>query len=217
MSRPPSRRLISIVEGDGECAALPILVERMLRHLRRELRVIVDPAYVLCAKDGERITRPYDPGRKIGVEWFVARAAREKPAGILVVVDAEDRCVKREEGQEPLGPHLLERARREAGGMPVAVVVANRMFEAWFLADFQSLRARGHLLPSASFPHWRAPEAVGGCKGWLKDALGRSYAETQDQAAFAGAVSLPLRPAMQRRSPSLWKLFREVDRLSRKP
>ena len=216
MSRPAARRLICVVEGDGECAALPILVGRMLRHLRREQCVQVDPI-VLCAKDGARIARPYDPRRQIGVEWFVARAAREKPAGILVVVDAEDRCLKRGDGEAPLGPHLLERARREAGGIPVAVVVANRMFEAWFLADFQSLRARGHLPASASFPHWRTPEAVGGCKGWLKDALGRTYAETRDQVAFAGVISLPLRPPMQGRSPSLWKLFREVDRLSREP
>lgn len=217
MSRPPAQRLICIVEGDGECAALPILVGRMLKHLRRELRVTVDAEYALCAKDGERIVRPYNPARQIGVEWFVARAVREKPAGILVVVDAEERCVKRkEEGKESLGPHLLGRAQRVAGGIPVAVVVANRMFEAWFLADFQSLRARGHLPSSASFPDWKTPEAKGGCKGRLEDALGRRYRETKDQAELASVTSLPLRPAMQRRSPSLWWLFREVDRLSRK-
>jgi len=210
-----ARPLVCIVEGQGECAALPVLVGRMLTHLRRERRLAVDESRIICTKDGSRIVAPYDPVRQLGVEYFAARAAREKPAAILTVVDAEERCVKRQPGEPPLGPWLLERARSVVGGIPVGVVVANRMFETWFLADFQSLRDRGRFLADADYPDWQTPEQTGGCKGWMKIFMGRTYSETRDQVAFAGDVTLPLSPAMQRRAPSYWKLLREVDRLSR--
>lgn len=209
-------RLVCIVEGDGEVGAVPALVRRILTHLRRERRLDVDAARTICAKCGDRITQPFDRARQIGIEFFVERAAREKPAGILVVVDAEERCVKRSEARlPPLGPALRDRAAQVAGGIPVGVVVANRMFESWFLADFHSLRARGHLPRSARLPRWQAPEELGGCKGILKDLLGRTYSETRDQIRFAEHLSLPLTPRMRSRAPSLWKLFREVDKLSR--
>jgi hypothetical protein len=210
-----ARRLICIVEGQGESVAVPIIVNRILLHLRRHLTLAADPDRVICTKNGDRITEPHDAARQIGIEFFVQRAAREKPGGILVVVDAEDRCAKRGAGLLPLGVELLERAERHAGSIPVGVAVANRMFEAWFLADFHSLRARNHLPPTARLTSWRTPESLGGCKGRLKELMARSYSETGDQPRFAECISLPLRPAMQRRAPSYWKLFREINRLSR--
>jgi hypothetical protein len=211
-----TERILCVVEGDGERTAVPVLLNRMLTRLRRHLRVSVDSESTLCARNGDRITAPYDQKRQLGIEFFVARAVREKPAAVLVIVDAEDRCVQREARYDPpLGPELLERARRVAGGIPVGVVVANRMFESWFLADFHSLRARGHFPPTATFPRWRTPEANGGCKGWMTDLLGRKYSETRDQQAFAKHVSLPLRATLRARAPSFHKLYREVDRISR--
>lgn len=208
------RRLICIVEGQGEAAAVPIVVNRMLQHLRRERRLAADPEHVICTKNGDRITAPHDPARQLGIEYFVARAAREKPGGILVVVDAEKRCLQRAVGTPPLGVHLRQRAEPIAGNIPLGVVVANRMFETWFLADFHSLQRRGILPASARLELWRTPEALGGCKGRMEELLGRKYSETGDQPRFAERLSLPLKPGMQGRSPSLWKLFREVRRLT---
>ena len=209
------RPILCIVEGKGECAAVPILVDRVLAHLRRQRRIAVDADRIICPHNGDLITAPYNPERQHGVEVFAARAAREKPAAILVVVDAEERCVKRPPGEPPLGPWLLGRARAVVGEIPVGVVVANRMFETWFLADFQSLRDRGRFLADADYPGWQTPEQTSGCKGWMKTFMGRKYNEPRDQPDFARDVTLPLSPAMQRRAPSYWKLFREVDRLSR--
>jgi hypothetical protein len=209
-------KLICIVEGNGECTAVPAVVNRILRHLRRDRVIAADPDRVICPKNGDCITEPYDPDRKLGIEYFVQRAANERPGGILVVVDAEDRCVERQaRGLPGLGPDLLQRAQPFAGGVPVAVVVANRMFESWFLADFHSLRSRGYLPAAARLPSWRTPESLAGCKGRMRDLLGRKYSETRDQPLLALRLSLPLRPAMQRRAPSLFKLFREINKLSR--
>lgn len=209
-------RLICIVEGDGERVAVPVLVNRMLKHLRRERTIVADPERILCTKNGDCITEPYDPKRQLGIEYFVQRAAREKPSGILVIVDAEDRCVKgMEAGRAGLGKLLHQRAVPFVGDIPLGVVVANRMFESWFLADFHSLRSRGLLPATARFPQWKTPESLGGCKGRIKEILGRSYSETRDQPRFSEHLSLPLNPAMQRRAPSFWKLFREIKKLSR--
>ncbi|MBI4918181.1 MAG: hypothetical protein HY825_20255 [Acidobacteria bacterium] len=162
------------------------------------------------------VTRPHDEARMLGIEYFVRIAVRDKPAAVVVIVDAEERCVARTAaGEPPLGPELLGRARAVAGDIPVAVVVANRMFEAWFLADFHSLRSRKKLPADARFQHWRAPETVGGCKGWLEAALGVKYRETVDQGRLAADVSLPVRHHMRGRAPSFHKLYREVDRISR--
>jgi hypothetical protein len=210
-------RIICIVEGDGELTAVPTLVDRILRHLRRHRRLHADHTRVLNARCGDRITQPHNPDRQLGIEFFVQRAAREKPAGILVVVDAEDRCRERAEaGVEPLGPHLHARAVTVAGSIPVAVVVANRMFETWLLADFHSLRARQHLPKTATFPDWRAPEADGAGKPHLREVLGGRYQETVDQGRLASKVSLPLRRGIRQRAPSFHKLYRDVDRISRR-
>ena len=206
--------ILCIVEGDGETSAVPTLVNRMLRHLRRHRTIVADGTRVICTHDGSRIAEPHNPGRKLGIEYFVQRAVREKPGGILVVVDAEDRCQNRAAGQPALGPDLLARARAIAGQIPLAVVVANRMFETWFLADFHSLRSRNHLSPAAQLDQWRTPESLGGCKGHMGSLLGRKYTETGDQPRLAKFVSLPVRPAMQQRSPSFFKLYRAVRALS---
>lgn len=208
-------RLICIVEGQGETEAVPTLVNRILKHLRRDRRLAAASERVICTKNGDRITEPYDPKRQLGIEFFVRRAASEKPAGILVVVDAEERCLKRDPGQQALGPDLLARARPFAGQIPLGVVVANRMFEAWLLADFHSLRSRKHLPPTAQFDRWRTPESLGGCKGRMGALMGKKYTETGDQPRLAEVVSIPVRPALQRRSPSFFKLYREVRDLSR--
>ncbi|MCC6528210.1 MAG: DUF4276 family protein [Polyangiaceae bacterium] len=210
------QRIICVVEGDGERSAVPTIIDRMLARLRRGRRIFADPERILCAHNGDRITQPFDAKRQLGIEYYVARAVRERPAAVVVIVDAEERCVARTAAREPpLGPELLGRARAVAGDIPVAVVVANRMFEAWFLADFHSFRSRGVLPAGARFQHWRTPEAVGGCKGWLEAALGVKYRETVDQGRLAAAVSLPLRRHMRARAPSFRKLYCEIERISR--
>ena len=210
-------RLLCIVEGEGELKALPILVQRMLKHLRREQWLQVDSERIICTKNGDRITAPYHAPRQLGIEYFVGIAARHKPAAILVVVDGEDRCRMRQEASLPsLGPELLARGQSVAGDIPLEVVVANRMFESWFLADFHSLRARKYFLPDADFPDWRTPEEVAGCKEWMRRLMGKSYSPKIDQGTFAQGVRLPLRQAIKQRSPSLHILLKRVDSLSQR-
>jgi hypothetical protein len=170
-------RIAAIVEGHGEEQAVPVLVRRLAEGAGFVGRVDVvatlrTPASKL-AREGE-------------LERSVELAARRLggPGGIVVILDCDDEC------PATLGPLLLARARRARSDLPVALVLARREFEAWFLGAAASLAGcRGlpeDLKPPAS------PESVQGCKEWLSDRMprGRRYDEREDQPAFAASFDI---------------------------
>jgi len=137
-----------IVEGQGDEAAVPLL----LRWLRDEAQAW-----------GLEVGRPHRRRRKLLVKKDSLQSAlrvaalRENCAAILVLFDADDDCPKE------LAPTLEEWAREAAGGKPCAVVMANREYEAWFLASIEALRGWGAILPDATSHH--EPEVPRDAKG----------------------------------------------------
>jgi hypothetical protein len=123
--------IASIVEGDGEVRALPKLLFRLAREVAvPDLRVPTP----MRVQRGRLIA----PG---GVERAVGAVAQRVGAagGVLVLLDADDDC------PATLGPALLARAARP--DVRVCVVLANREFEAWFVAAVASL-AGAHGFPA---------------------------------------------------------------------
>jgi Domain of unknown function (DUF4276) len=122
-------RLAAIVEGDGECEAVPILVRRIALTLDPTLSPLVHPVIRVPAsrlvKQGE-------------IERAIELAARKNAGrgGILVFLDCDDGCPALD------GPALLKRAATARPDLPVSVVLAKREFEAWFLAAAESLRGQ---------------------------------------------------------------------------
>ena len=164
-----------IVEGQGDEVAVPLL----LRRLRDEAQVW-----------GLEVARPHRRRRsqlvkKDHLQSAVRLAAlRDDCVGILVLFDADDDCPKE------LAPTLEDWAREAAGGKPCAVVMANREYEAWFLASIEALRGRAAILPDAtSHPD---PEVPRDAKGELERRmrLGDSYSPTVDQAALTAHFNL---------------------------
>jgi hypothetical protein len=105
-------------------------------------------------------------------------------AGILVLFDADDDCPKE------LAPTLEEWAREAAGGLPCAVVMAQREYEAWFLASVEALRGKAAILPDAtSHPD---PESPRDAKGELDNRMrhGASYSPTVDQATLTALFDM---------------------------
>ena len=92
--------------------------------------------------------------------------------GVLVLLDADDDC------PAALGPALLERARAARSDVPISVVLANREFEAWFIAAAESL-AGTHGFP-ADLTAPADPEKIRGAKEWLgqRKTDGRPYKPT---------------------------------------
>ncbi len=205
------KRIITIVEGHGDERAVPILVRRWLafRNLHRHFDV---PERAINAKGSGRLKAPFDEGRHVGIEHYVRAALRNRPDAVLVVLDADGECVRRAAGHG-LGPELLARARKAAASIPVAVVIANREYEAWFLADLRSIRTAGLLPSRGSTPDPSDPEVIRDCKGRIAGLMGCSYEETMHQCELTRGLSFSRGP--RSRCPSYAKLMRDLERLTR--
>ncbi len=185
--------LACIVEGDGEVAAVPIAIRRIIQW--------VDPSLIVNIHYPIRVSRPklVKPGELERTVDFAARRAG-KSGAVLIVLDSDDDC------PASLGPELLGRARKARSDLPISVVLAKREFEGWFLASAESLRGlRGLAADLAPPPD---PESIRGAKAWLTARMiaGRSYKETVDQPALAALFDLQ----QARTAPSFDKFFRDV-------
>lgn len=118
-------KIASVVEGDGDRLALPKLLHRIAADFGINLHTPKSPF---------RVPRSKLVGTG-GIERAVQAQASEVTGagGILVLFDADKDC------PAELGPQLLARAQAARSDRRVAVVLANREFEAWFLAALPSL------------------------------------------------------------------------------
>jgi hypothetical protein len=188
-------RIAAIVEGHGECEAVPILIRRIAR--------MIDPGFAPKILPPLRV--PASQLLKQGeTERSVEFAARklEGRGGILIIVDCDwEDCCPAEQG-----PVLLKRALDTRRDLPIVVVFAKKEFEAWFLAAAESLRGQCGLPDNLEPPP--DPEAIRGAKEWLSNRMlpGRGYAETTDQPAFAAVFDMDA----ARRADSFDKCYRDI-------
>ncbi|MEY4511681.1 MAG: hypothetical protein RLZZ450_3803 [Pseudomonadota bacterium] len=184
----------SIVEGEGEVAAVPVLLRRLAALQSVEIEV-ARPFRIPRGK----LVQERELGRVVEA---VARTIG--PGGpILVLLDADDDCVAQ------TGPALKRTAQLARPDREIAVVMPNREFEAWFLASIESLRGKRRVRHDAT---WVGdPESARHAKAQLQLRIdGPRYSPTVDQAGLVAHMDL----AMARsRSPSFDKLCRDVERL----
>lgn len=188
-------QIAAIVEGHGECEAVPILIRR--------IALTIDPGFVPDVLPPIRVpaSRLLKTGELERSVEFAARKLRSN-GGILVLLDCDwDQCCPAHEA-----PPLLNRARAARSDMLISVILAKQEYEAWFLAAAESLRGKGGLPKDLQTP--ADPENIRAAKEWLSQHMpqGRSYAETVDQAAFTSQFDLE----MARRSNSFDKCYRDV-------
>ena len=189
--------IVTIVEGDGEETALPILLHRIARHFLGRYDLAFPPG------------RVHGRGKLTmagGIENIIERTVISAHGAdrFLVLIDADDDCPAQ------LGPDLQRRAAEARPDKRISVVLANREYEAWFLAAAPSLAGRRGLSLDLAAP--AEPEKPRGCKEWLSERRtdGKSYRPTVDQAALTAVFDLALARA---NAPSFDKLCREVERL----
>lgn len=171
-------RVAAIVEGDGEVAALPVLLRRLSLWRTPELYVEVPPP-IRVARD-RFLNRPDEFSRHLQLA-----AAKCGDAGwILVLLDADDDCPAQR------GEELLARAKGIVPHRRVAVVLANREYEAWFIAGAASLvGCRGFVFKDSDAGV--DAEVPRNAKGWMAQRMGGAgYHETTDQAAFSAVLDL---------------------------
>ncbi len=187
-------RIGVIVEGHGEEAALPILLKRVAAWIDPDVQLEVIRPFRLSrgsfAKEEEFARAVEFVARKVG------------PGGPILIVldsDSDPAC--------QLGPALLARARSARGDRDIAVVLAVREYEAWFLAGARSLAGKRGLPHDLEPPP--DPERGRSPKAWVDALMPGGYSETLDQSALTAALDL----AAARTADSFDKLVRDVGRL----
>ena len=168
----------TIVEGHGEVGALPVLLSRLGAWRTPTIPTIVLPPI--------RVHRDRFLKRAKEFSRVIALAAAKSGEGgrIFILLDADNDCPAQ------LGATILMRAKEEAPHRHISVVLANREYEAWFIAAASSLHGhRGFSFdPKGDIIN---AESVRDAKGWIRTRMAsRIYGETTDQPALSALIDL---------------------------
>jgi hypothetical protein len=191
-------RVAAIVGGHGEAESLPILFRRIAGTLGQNLTVHVKP--VLRVPES-RLSKAGE------LEKHVEFAARSigRHGGIFILMDCDgpDGCPKDD------APAWLKRARDARPDMQISLVLANKEYEAWFIAAAESLHGRRGL--AADLTADPDPERIRGAKEWLSDRMPRNrpYSATIDQPALTAMFDMQA----ARHADSFDKCYREIVQL----
>ena len=192
-----------IVEGHGEYeAARPLLQRVWTEIVGGQYAEVLRPIRV---RRGKLLIE--DELRK-AVELASAKLQQHQLVGaarlVLLLIDGEGEpgCV--------LGPRLLDVVQRcVRAGIDHCCVVADVMYETWFVAAAESLTSFLDLSGDRDIPADPERQKLG--KGWIKTRIrAAKYSETVDQPSMTMAMDLH---ACRRRSASFDKLCRELERL----
>ena len=187
----------SSVEGDGEVAALPVLLRRLAEWKTPDFYVQVLPP-IRVRKD-----RFLNRAEEFSRHLQLAAAKCGDDGWILVLLDADDDCPATKSAE------ILAQGRIVVPHRRIAVVLANREYEAWFIAAAASLQGFRNFQtqPGDEFGEAETPRNA---KGWIGERIaGGTYHETTDQAAFSALMNLEIAHA---RSRSFRKLCSEWSR-----
>lgn len=193
-----NKRILPIVEGEGDVLAVPVLVRRIL-----EVNAHFDVQVLPPHRRGEL------PKVKADFSRIFKIAALEN-ASVLCVLDFDcaqcfDALLDEQE--------LQQQAQKLRPDVPFASCLIVKEFESLFLWDEASTRkALPSIFKGTQFP--ANPEDIRPAKEWLSKAQpsGMAYKPTVHQAKLAAAVSLD---TLRERSPSYQRLEAAVLQLSR--
>ena len=207
-------RVASIVEGHGEVSAVPKLLRRIARELLDDVYLdIVTPIRHKRDKFGSAA------GLR-GPVTLAARTLRSRrpplPGIVLILLDGD--------GEPPcrLGPQVLAAALEIDPDADIGCVVADVMYESWFVAAADSLERHLRLTEEdLRFVREASPDSLASKRSsWVAERFlpadhrdaptpPPSYRKTRDQPAMTEAMDLRV---CRRRSPSFDKLCRELER-----
>ena len=189
-------KVVAIVEGHGEVTALPVLLRRLGDWRTPEISTEILPP--IRVQRDRFLNREEEFRRHL----LLAAAKCGDDGWVLVLLDADDDC------PADVAAPLLKRVQACIGHRRTSVVLANREYEAWFIAAAESLNhQRGFTFDPTDIIDAETPRDA---KGWIgARMLGGTYRETTDQTAFSARINLQ---QAFNHSRSFRKLSREWDR-----
>jgi hypothetical protein len=189
-------KILPIVEGEGDLAAVPALLRHVLNANNR-----FDVELLRPHRRGEwpSVKRQFD-------RYFQVAALEGSP--ILWVMDFDcDECHSVDDERA----WAMREAQRINPDVPLEVCFMVLEFESLFLADEATVRKVFSDIPAhVAFP--TDPERVRDAKGWLSTArpTGAAYKPTIHQARLAAQVDIQ---ALRQKSPSFCRFEESVLRL----
>lgn len=196
-------KIVPIVEGPGDIAAVPILLRRLLHEFLHE-----NTWNVIHPKKAHSL-----PALRKKLEKYLHYCAIEKDAqAILILLDLDDACPAVE------AQRLANDIRVLSPGLPVGIVFAYREYEAWLLASIEKItQQESHKYHfSEAFRRDPAPpsnvEGIRDAKGWISDQMlpGHRYKETLHQPSMTTLIDFEL---AAQRSRSFQRLLHVLDLL----
>ena len=191
--------IVPVVEGDGDVAALPELLVRILqeKYNRYDVFVLQGKTAVVKTNGRQNLEKKLDK---------FLRHAQNKPncGAILILVDADIDC------PVTLAQQLSQRCDQIGTKCPVQIVCAYRSYESWFLASLNTIKGQHGIPNTASLVN--DPESVLNPKQWLGDQMpsGQAYKETTHQVPLSRAIDLDL---AHRNSRSFRRLCHALEQL----
>ncbi|MGI8991089.1 MAG: DUF4276 family protein [Bryobacteraceae bacterium] len=165
-----------IVEGHSEEQAAPVLIRRLAQAFGFHSSI----RFAVRRVTKSRLIQPGELEKTL--EALARQIGRSRP--FLVLLDADEDCPK------DLADDLKARCRDRHADLTIAVVIANKEYEAWFLAAAKSLSGKGALDEKLHAPD--DPESVQGAKEWLTARMlpNESYSPTRHQPAYSHLMDL---------------------------
>ena len=173
--------IVPVVEGDGDVAAFPELLARILleNHNRPDVLVAQGKSGVVKANGRPNLLNKLDK---------FLHHAQNKPDcdAILVLLDADNDC------PVILSRQLSQHCEQVGTKCPVQIVCARRSYESWFLASLDTVKGKSVIPDTATLSG--DAENVPNPKQWITALLprGQAYKETTHQAALSSYIDLDL-------------------------
>ncbi len=166
------KHLLTLVEGPGDVAAVPVLLTKLLKQAQRYDWAPAKPIIVKGLAPLRRRLSDF-------AELLRMKMAAGQCHGALVLLDLEDDCPRAEAWAlaADLAAFRLP--------YPVAVVFAYREYEEWLVASLASITPHTPLIKDETRRDYTI-EAKRGVKEWLTKQMpyGHIYRETTHQEAF---------------------------------
>ena len=211
------KRLVLLVEGQGDVEAAPLLLKRLLGEYGAFEVVFPDPNPFRVGEYSKISRNEFGEWRR----FLQAAAKRKSLGGCLLLLDGDSRT--KVDG-EPFcamraARRLADEARKVGGGslFSVAIVFACMEFESWLIAGVKSLAGKQFADGRREIPEVvqqvpRDPEsAPRDAKGWFRSVMNTGYKPTRDQAELTRLVDLNL--IRQQRMRSFRRLESAVKEL----
>lgn len=166
-----------IVEGHGEVQAASTLLRRLATWIAPNKYIEINPP--IRTSKAKFINDDEEFYKKVQL----AKLKASDDGWVLILLDADDDC------PVALCRAIKAKAQNHFLTDNLSIVIANREFEAWFIASASSLiGVRGlNLIPAMAVTD---PDAPRDAKGWLGRQMPGRYHEVSDQPAFCARMSL---------------------------